>query len=163
MREQVTLMSRSSTLTCIMNPSVYRFKWFPRHKEEHNIRGARENQPLIKLHMMTIITSREPTGGLEKSLVEFHNIVQSRGTVSWSWNTLMIIYCKGLGIQQGTSVWVGLRARLCFLGPWDEGVRYVYYSYIRVQLEHLGGVVFPSLCIGIMVHPRNICRKHCST
>ena len=39
----------------------------------------------------------------------------------------------------------------------------VYFTYNQTKLENLDGVRHPTLCVGIIVHPRNICKKHCSS
>ena len=40
---------------------------------------------------------------------------------------------------------------------------FVYYSYIQTKLGNLGGVILPTLCIGIIIHPKNIHGKHYSS
>ena len=36
----------------------------------------------------------------------------------------------------------------------------VCYSYIQAKLGNLGGYILSALCVGIIIRPDNICRKH---
>ena len=38
-----------------------------------------------------------------------------------------------------------------------------HYSYIQAALGNLSGVILPTLCVWITIHPENIRRKHCSS
>ena len=44
-----------------------------------------------------------------------------------------------------------------------EQIGNICYSYIKVGLGNLGGAVLPALCVGNIVHPKNIRRIHCSS
>ena len=69
-----------------------------------------------------------------------HDIIQSCGSVPWPWNMSLVFH--------------GLLNRL--------GI-FVYYSYIHASLGNLSGVILLALCVGLIVHPKNICRIHCSS
>ena len=48
-------------------------------------------------------------------------------------------------------------------GPSNTMRIFIYYSYIHPELENLSGVILPALCTWIIIYPRNIHRKHCSS
>ena len=47
------------------------------------------------------------------------------------------------------------------VGPLNKMGIFVSYSCIQGELKNLGGAIFPTLYIGIIVHPINIGKKHC--
>ena len=46
--------------------------------------------------------------------------------------------------------------------PQTKWETFVYYSYIQVELD-VGGVILPTLCARIIVHPMNFHKKQCSS
>ena len=49
------------------------------------------------------------------------------------------------------------------VGPSNNLGIFLYYSYIEVEPRNLGGVMLPALCVGVIIHPKNIRMKHCSS
>ena len=52
---------------------------------------------------------------------------------------------------------------IVFHGPSNKLGTLVYYSYTHSELGNLGGVILMILCPKIIVHPKNICKIHCSS
>ena len=53
--------------------------------------------------------------------------------------------------------------QLYYAGPWKNPRILVYCSYIHAKFGDLGGVVLLALCVGIIVHPKNIRMNQCSS
>ena len=51
---------------------------------------------------------------------------------------------------------------IIFCGPLEQIKNFFYYPYIQAELGNLGGVILLALCTGIIFHPMNIHKKHCS-